>query len=163
MASEHVLFDNQTFLGPFPTAGIDAGLVARSAEIDNPNTAFKSAKAILQYSGIDPDGGSVVVGFTLAAVIEEAVAGYWTPQAEQFDPVKGTDEAINQIVELSPKLNLNPGSPNKAFRGSVEMSSSSHTDGTAGEKLRVSVYMSITDASKPQLTSLTVSGVLSQY
>lgn len=135
------------------------GRIASTPAQSNNQSSLDSVKVSLQYKAITPDGANALVGFTLSAVIEEEVApGVWVPEATQFDVVKGTDEAVTQILELTPGLNLNPGSPEKMFAGGKEVASISRTQGKLGSKWRVCIVLQVVDPNAAELDSLTISG-----
>lgn len=127
------------------------------------NTSDKnSIEVTLKYEEITPDGENALVGFLLQGVIEKEVApGVWTPICEQFDVVKGTDEAQTQIIELSPTLNLDPGIPEFYSVGSLNQDVAiSRTNGRApkDDAIRVCILAIRTDETRDDLTSLVISG-----
>lgn len=161
--AEITLWSDQVIAKPAEGWPSDGRIASTPAQSNN-QSSLDSARVVIQYKSLTPDGKDVPVGFTLGAVIEEEVAsGVWIPQATQFDVVKGTDEAASQIIEISPGLNLNPGSPEKLFAGGKEVASISRTQGKLGSKWRVCVVLQVVDPSAPELESLTISGYASTF
>jgi hypothetical protein len=141
------------------------GVIADSAVVINSDNAdvSNSMKAIFVFHVIDPDNASNTVdpGFSMTPLVEESLDSgvNWTPVAVSFDATRGTDEALNQIIVLSPTINFNPGTADKLFAGSKELVSTSHTTGVLqpAARYRVCLVMEITDPSKVQLESVTIS------
>lgn len=152
------LWTSQTFTAPYT-----GGKIATSSEVPN-NNDLNSAKVTIVYEALTPDGAVALVGFTVQAVLEEEVApGVWVPIASQLDVIKGTDEALQQVIVLSPTFNPDPGTPEKVFLGPVETASISRQEGRAPGRMRVCLLVHDLDNGHPGLTSITVSGYLRKY
>jgi hypothetical protein len=154
MPAENVtLWSSETFTGPF----VD-GVIAHSSEIPNTNS-LNSIDVTINYEAITPDGKDVVVGFVVQAVLEEEVSdGIWVPMAIQLDPIKGTDEALQQVLVVSPQLVLDPGTPEKVWQGNREVAAISRHDRVLPSKVRVCLYEQGLNNGHPDLTSITISG-----
>ncbi len=159
MAEDVTLWDSQTFM----SASFSGSNIVSSAEINN-NNDLNAAKVTITYEAIEPDGKDNIVGFLIQAVLEEEVApNVWVPIATQDDQIKGTDEPLQQVIDLAPQTLIDPGTVLKVSLGSNNEIAISKHDGRAPGKMRVCLLHHCIDDTKPQLDSVTLSGFLRKY
>ena len=159
MAAEDVqLWDSQTFTAPWTH-----GKIATSVEIAN-NNELNSAKVTIVYEALSPDGANALVSYLVQAVLEEEVSpGVWVPIATQDDQIKGSDEALQQVIVLSPGLVADPGTPEKVATGTQIAAAISRHDGVAPGNMRICILVHDLDNGHPGLTSITLSGYLRKH
>ena len=149
-----------------PQGGWEDGDSILTSPVQNNSNGRNSVKITVKYEVLTPDGKDALVGYELRTVIEEELSpGVWSVVAAQHNTVKGTDEALEQQVILTPQFTTDPGIPEIVSGGpnGQNLAEISRTDGVAPEKYRVCVVYRKTDATRPQLTSATISMFGNEY
>ena len=154
------IFDNQTFT--IPAEGWPAdGVICQSAVLPAQNVS--KARFVIQCLDLDPDEDAEPGepgGFTLEFVVEESLDGgaTWAEIGQSFDEIKGTKKALAHIIELDPKINVNPGSVVQGG-GNPPRARVSHTqvELSQGADYRFRVYRNLEPGSlDPDLQSITL-------
>lgn len=128
------------------------------------NASYNSCKVFVGYEGLAPDGATELVGYRLQAILEEEAApNVWTQIASQFVEVDESTDPSQHVIELSPGLIINPGVVEWVQANGQNFMGISRTEGTPGDKLRVVVRAHRTDPTRPDVTSVTLSGYLRLY
>lgn len=152
------IWNSETFTPP-AEGWPDSGIVAASDVIQKGGSATGLHLSVT-YNNIEPDGNTVSVGFLLRAVIEEELdVGIFMPVAHQFDAIKDTTTKGNQILIITPDPVFDQGVAEgiSSGGGSGVTTQINRTQESLPPKYRICVVRSVTDPSKPDLTSITLS------
>lgn len=104
--SDHTLFTNEHINAT--TLGLVAGEIkdALVSEVipNGGGGSLNSARLTIDYSSLLPAaGGNYFIGCELEA---KQASGLWAPIAYQFEPVRGTSQAMQRIIIVQPDLSV---------------------------------------------------------
>lgn len=161
MADVTTLWESQLFDEAVNGPWTD-GTIAISPVINNQNQAYNAVDIVIRYETFTPDGKDVVVGSVITAVLEDEVApGKWIAVSSQGRAVKGTDNALEQVIRFGPQTIVDY-TPIAVDEGSKIRGYIQNASGVLGNNMRVRIVR-VDNGGSPLHSQVRLSGYAREY